>query len=151
MQPSAPDASNILPLSLFWRLKEDAEKTLLTAHFFFVDHLLNSVWLAIFAVDWWRYNPHDGKHAANSPAQQEVAEVGPGKGVPMTDAERYSAAQGLWNMEKGTAALVLAAGWVIKVCFRHLQPPQPHLTPNLLALFCGPSILIRNTPPQRNL
>ncbi|KIO25873.1 hypothetical protein M407DRAFT_24833 [Tulasnella calospora MUT 4182] len=99
---------------------EDAEKTLLTAHFFFVDHLLNSVWLAIFAVDWWLYNPHDGKHAANSPAQQEVADVGPGKGVPMTDAERYSAAQGLWNKEKGTAALVLAAGWVIKLYFAAL-------------------------------
>ncbi|KAG8914908.1 hypothetical protein FRC01_003869 [Tulasnella sp. 417] len=99
---------------------EDAEKTLLTAHFFFVDHFLNTVWLVIFAVDWWVYNPHDGKHAANSPAQQEVADVGPGKGVPMSDAERYSAAQALWDKEKGTAALVLAAGWIIKLYFAAL-------------------------------
>ncbi|KAG9017164.1 hypothetical protein FRB90_001516 [Tulasnella sp. 427] len=99
---------------------EDIEKVLLTAHFFFVDHFLNSIWLAIFAVDWWAYNPHDGKHAANSPAQQEVADVGPGKGVPMTDAERYAAAQELWNKEKGTAALVLAAGWIIKLYFAAL-------------------------------
>ncbi|KAG8974979.1 hypothetical protein FRC05_006656 [Tulasnella sp. 425] len=99
---------------------EDVPKVLLTAHFFLVDHLLNSIWLAIFAVDWWLYNPHDGKHAANSPAQQEVADVGPGKGIPMTDSERYTAAQALWNKEKGSAALVLAAGWVVKLYFAAL-------------------------------
>jgi len=34
----------------------------------------------------------------------------------MTDAERFRAAQNLWNEEKGTTAGVLFAGWAIKVC-----------------------------------
>ncbi|KAG8897469.1 hypothetical protein FRB99_008127 [Tulasnella sp. 403] len=88
---------------------EDPEKSLITAHFFLVDHLLNTIWLTFFAVSWWIYNPHDGVRPVNSAAQQGVADVGPGHGLPMTDAERYAAAQSIWNKEKGTAAMLLFA------------------------------------------
>lgn len=87
----------------------------MTAHFFLVDHILNSIWLVIFAVDWWVFNPHDGARSVNSPAQQDVIDVGPGHSTPMSDAERLAAAQGIWNQEKGLAGLILALGWFCKV------------------------------------
>lgn len=96
-------------------LQEDSRKALITAHYFIADHVINTLWLVIFSVDWWVYNPHDGSHPPFSPAQQGIADVGPGHGPHMTDEQRYAAAQSIWQREKGTSAAVLAVGWLIKV------------------------------------
>ena len=37
-------------------------------------------------------------------------------GPAMTDEERASLAQQIWNKEKGFAAFVLIVGWLLKVC-----------------------------------
>ena len=66
-----------------------------------------------FAIAWWYWNPHDGKRIANSAAQKEMMESG---GPAMTDEERASLAQQIWNKEKGFAAFVLIVGWLLKVC-----------------------------------
>jgi hypothetical protein len=72
---------------------------------------------------WWVYNPHDGRRQANSKAQLDLMNMVPGlngslKGgvATMSDLERAAAAMEIWNKEKGFAAVVLVAGWFIKVC-----------------------------------
>jgi hypothetical protein len=62
---------------------------------------------------WWVYNPHDGKRIANSEAQEDMMRVG--GGPHMTDEERKSAAQLIWNKEKNLAATFITLGWLSKV------------------------------------
>lgn len=66
-----------------------------------------------FAVVWWVYTPHDGRRQANSAAQKEVMESGPGH--DMSPEERMEAAMIIWNTEKGAATAVLVIGWIAKV------------------------------------
>jgi len=86
------------------------------AHMFFLDHLFSTCWTVFFAVMWWVYTPHDGKRVANSDAQREMMGGASGsEGHNMTESERTEAALGIWNKEKGFAAMVLVLGWLIKV------------------------------------
>ncbi|KAF8328368.1 uncharacterized protein EI90DRAFT_3017681 [Cantharellus anzutake] len=109
------------PRCIFWGLKmvfqEDAKRTFYFAHAFLADHLLNTIWTLFFAVAWWYWNPHDGKRIANSAAQKEVMESG---GPAMTDEERATQAQQIWNKEKGFAAAILITGWLLKIYFASL-------------------------------
>lgn len=95
--------------------EEDPRKTLYFAHLYFVDHILSTMWTVFFGVLWWVYNPHDGQRIANSEAQKNM--MGSAGNHTMTDEERKEAAQLIWNKEKGLAAGVLIAGWLIKIYF----------------------------------
>jgi lysylphosphatidylglycerol synthetase-like protein (DUF2156 family) len=118
--------------------QEDPRKTLYFAHLFLGDHLLNTIWTVFFAVAWWVYNPHDGKSIAHSEAQKKMMDVG-GGGPKMSDEERARAAQIIWNKEKGTAAFVLIAGWLLKVWFVFLEPAlSPLFMPEMAWAFTKP-------------
>jgi hypothetical protein len=85
------------------------------AHIFFADHVLNTAWTVYFAVQWWRYTPHDGRRNANSPAQQALIDAYIGQHQSMTEAERAAAAERVWRAEKAQALTIIIFGWLIKV------------------------------------
>jgi len=85
------------------------------AHIFFVDHVLNTIWTVYFAVQWWRYTPHDGRRNANSPAQQALIDAYIGQHQSMSEAERAAAAERVWRAEKTQALAIIILGWLIKV------------------------------------
>ncbi|KAH9940856.1 DUF1753-domain-containing protein [Epithele typhae] len=109
-------------VALIWGLKaimrEDPKQTLYFAHLFFADHMISTAWLVFFAVVWWVYTPHDGKVEANSAAQKEVMNSGPGHNL--SEEERVAAAMTIWNQEKGLATAMLVMGWIVKVYFAAL-------------------------------
>jgi len=113
---------SVVALAAFtWGMKaiteENPKNAFYFAHIFLGDHLLNTIWTVFFAISWWYYNPHDGKRVANSAAQKEMMGT---DGPVMTDEERTTAAQLIWNKEKGTAAMVLFIGWALKLYFAAL-------------------------------
>lgn len=118
-------------VALTWGLRavgrEDPKRVLYFAHMFFLDHLFSTVWTVFFAVMWWVYIPHDGRRVANSDAQREMMGGASGsEGHNMTESERTAAALGIWNKEKGFAAMVLILGWLIKIYFTILIYSYAH-------------------------
>ncbi|KAJ3517763.1 hypothetical protein NLJ89_g310 [Agrocybe chaxingu] len=107
---------SVLALVAFaWGLRlEDAKKTFYFAHLFFIDHIFSTSWTLFFALDWWLWQPHDGRRQANSAAQQAMMEHG---NSTMTDEQRKKAAMAIWNHEKGLAAAVIIVSWVFKIYF----------------------------------
>jgi len=109
---------------LTWGLRavaeEDPRRTFYFAHLFSADHLLSTVWTVFFGVVWWVYTPHDGKRVANSKAQLDLirwSNVTASAYASMTDVERTEAALRIWNKEKGFAAAVLVAAWLVRIYF----------------------------------
>ncbi|KAF9820877.1 hypothetical protein IEO21_01104 [Rhodonia placenta] len=112
-------------VGLVWGLRvvsqENPKQTLYFAHLFFADHVLSTAWLVFFAVVWWVYTPHDGRRQANSAAQEEMMNSGPGLGSHnMTQEERERAATIIWHEEKGLAIAVIVLSWVAKIYFAAL-------------------------------
>ncbi|KAH7910306.1 Inositolphosphorylceramide synthase subunit Kei1-domain-containing protein [Hygrophoropsis aurantiaca] len=107
-------------VALGWGLnaikEENPVHSLYFAHLFFVDHVLSTAWTAFFAVVWWLYTPHDGRHQSNSAAQDAIRQ-GAGVNHTMTDAQRAAAADMIWQEEKGTAAMVIVVSWLSKIYF----------------------------------
>jgi len=103
----------------WWGLKavlsENPQNTLYLAYAFFLDHVLSTIWLLYFGIDWWYFTAHDGRREVHSAAQEQL--VNSIVGHNMTDAERAIAAHSIWDQEKSTAAGVLAATWLIKWYF----------------------------------
>ena len=124
------------------------------AHMFFGDHILNTIWTVYFAVQWWRYTPHDGRRNANSPAQQALIDAYIGQHQSMSEAERAAAAERVWRAEKAQALTIIILGWLIKVRSRvDLNIPLP-LFPILgipKVLFCRAPIFLCSPPPTRKL
>ncbi|KAK2463638.1 hypothetical protein APHAL10511_004389 [Amanita phalloides] len=106
---------------LTWGLRtvnqEDPRKTSNFAHIFFADHLISTMWTIFFAIDWWVYQPHDGRRQANSPAQQWMIEMSHIANSTLTPAEREAAAMTIWRREKGTAAFVIIFSWFCRLYF----------------------------------
>ncbi|GAA5889507.1 hypothetical protein JCM6882_007053 [Rhodosporidiobolus microsporus] len=96
--------------------EEDGDKVLLYSHFFALDHLLNTLYTAFFAVVWYAWVPHDGRRVANSDAQKAMM-GGSQTGGGMDDASRLEAARQVWEGERGFSATVLVIGWLLKVYF----------------------------------
>ncbi|GAA5827341.1 hypothetical protein JCM11251_003773 [Rhodosporidiobolus azoricus] len=96
--------------------EEDGDRVLLYAHFFALDHLLNTLYTAFFAVVWYAWVPHDGRRVANSDAQKAMM-GGSQTGGGMDDAARVEAARTVWEGERGFSATVLVVGWLLKVYF----------------------------------
>jgi hypothetical protein len=97
--------------------QENPSKVLTYAHFYLIDHLISTLYIAFFGVTWYSYTPHDGRRVANSAAQKEILEAGLASGNgQLDDAERARMALQVWNDEKGFSTTVLILGWVIKVC-----------------------------------
>ncbi|KAH7106057.1 DUF1753-domain-containing protein [Auriculariales sp. MPI-PUGE-AT-0066] len=114
--------STVTLIAFAWGLRalqnEDSKRALYFAHMYFADHLFASVWTVFFGVQWWVFNPHDGKRQANSAAQQELADLADNViSNTMTPEERAAAALSIWNKEKGFALAILIIGWVIKILF----------------------------------
>jgi len=110
-----------LALLLFvWGLRavdaENPKDVFYFAHAFICDHLLSSLWLAFFSINWWVYTEHNGERAINSEAQKELIDVA--IDIPdLTPDERHRIAQELWNTEKGHAAAFIIIGWILKIYF----------------------------------
>lgn len=77
------------------------------------------MWTVFFAVDWWVYQPHDGRRQANSEAQQWLIAISHAANSTLTQAERKAAAMAIWRREKGTAAFVIMFSWTFRVS-RHV-------------------------------
>jgi len=112
---------SVLALLLFvWGLRavaaENQKEVFYFAHAFICDHLLSTLWLAYFSVNWWVYTVHDGERVVNSDAQKELIEGA--IDIPVLSAdERHRIAQELWDTEKGHAAAVIIIGWILKIYF----------------------------------
>lgn len=96
-------------------LSEHPKHNLYIAYAFLLDHVISTIWLAYFAVEWWVYTPHDGQRIAHSAAQEDLMKSVVGH--TMSDAERAIAAQSIWDQEKGTAAAVVTISWLVKWYF----------------------------------
>lgn len=92
-------------------VQEHPASTLTYAHLFALDHVINTLYIAFFAVDWYLYVPHDGRRVANSEAQKQMLS----EGNFGDDESRKAAAQAIWKSERGFAAAVLVGGWLLKV------------------------------------
>ncbi|KAH0836434.1 hypothetical protein J3R83DRAFT_8039 [Lanmaoa asiatica] len=94
-------------VALGWGLKavkeENAQQTLYFAHLFFVDHMFSTAWTLFFAVAWWVYTPHDGRRVVNS-AAQEAIRLGAGVNHTMDESQSATAANILWDEEKGSCS-----------------------------------------------
>jgi hypothetical protein len=95
--------------------QENTAKVLTYAHFYFIDHLISTLYTVYFAISWYVYTPHDGRRVANSAAQKAILEGSTGAGSGLDDAERARIAMQLWNDERGFSTSVLVLGWLIKV------------------------------------
>ncbi len=107
-------------------LQEDPDRTLIMAHIYLVDHVMSTLWTVFFGVAWWSFTAHDGKRITNSPAQEEVATGGASYGHHppiLSETQRAEAALELWNEERNFAAVIIFAGWCIKV--GHFLPISP--------------------------
>ncbi|KIL69413.1 hypothetical protein M378DRAFT_784045 [Amanita muscaria Koide BX008] len=106
---------------LAWGLQmvkeEDPRQTFNFSHFFLVDHLFSSIWTVHFAINWWAFQPHDGRRQANSPAQEWMIEISHVANSTLSPAEREVAAMEIWQREKGTAAFVIIFSWLIRLYF----------------------------------
>lgn len=128
---------------------------MITAHIFLVDHLLSTVWTTLLAIDWWVYDLHDGQRPALSKVQQDIIDVGPGKPPVLTPEELKVAAQQVWNQEKGSAAMIIIVGWLIKVRVISLPTTNSWMLKRFLRLFsvllrcCD--IFLRHPHPKRHL
>jgi len=113
----------LLFLLFVWGLRavaaENSKDVFYFAHAFICDHLLSTLWLAYFSVNYWVYTDHDGERAINSAAQEQLIEAAKAiLNIPeLTPEERHRIAQELWNTEKGHAAAVIAFGWLLKIYF----------------------------------
>jgi len=111
-------------IGLSWGIRavhdENPKHMLYFAHIFFADHILNTIWTVYFAVQWWRYTPHDGRRNANSPAQQALIDAYIGQHQSMSEAERAAAAERVWRAEKAQALAIIILGWLIKFYFAAL-------------------------------
>jgi len=96
-------------------LGENPKYNLYIAYAFLLDHVISTIWLAYFAVEWWAYTPHDGRRVANSAAQEDLMKSVVGHN--MTEVERTLAAETIWDQEKGTAGAVIAISWLVKWYF----------------------------------
>jgi len=107
-------SANTLSLADTAFIQENPQHTLYFAYFFFVDHILSTVWTVFFTIVWWNY-PHDGQQISNSLAQEAIRHGAPDVKHSMTDAQRAVEANILWHEEKSTAMGVIIVSWLAKV------------------------------------
>jgi hypothetical protein len=100
--------------SVFSFPQENQKDVFYFAHAFVCDHLLSTLWLAYFSLNWWLYTEHNGERAVNSAAQKELIDAATDIPV-LTSEERHRIALELWDTEKGHAAAVIIIGWILKV------------------------------------
>ncbi|EJU03664.1 DUF1753-domain-containing protein [Dacryopinax primogenitus] len=112
--------SIVMLVAIWWLglriiLSENPRYTFWIAYAFLLDHVITTIWLAYFALEWWIWTPHDGRRVAHSAAQEAL--INSVAGHNMTDAERELAAQAIWDKEKGTAGGVVVISWLVKWYF----------------------------------
>ena len=137
------------------------------AHIFFLDHMLSTAWTLMFALWWYVYAAHDGRPASNSNHQATLMsliesleaqyrtpeqmkqlhhadyDVNSPEGMKQAQLRRESAER-IWRSERGFAAGVLIAGWLVKVrgdCRTRLTP----------ALLRACAVLIRAASSARHV
>jgi len=110
LSPNPTDSSS--------RLQENGPKSLIYAHLFALDHLVGTLYTALFAAIWYLYTPHDGRRIANSDAQKAM--MGNNTGTGLDDAGRVEAAMGVWKSERGFSGAVLLIGWMLKASKRFI-------------------------------
>ena len=104
--------------------QESTKSTLLVAHFFFLDHAIQSFFHTLFFRHYWYVVPHDGRRTANSQAQLDLINLAASRGeIPQpnehqtegADDLRAALAGEIWRAEKPFAIWVLVFGFFIKV------------------------------------
>ena len=124
---------------------ETAQKTLLVAHLYVLDHAIVWIFHYIFMYDYW-HKHHDGRPILNSPAQQDIYDLAKSRGEiedlsgseGRTEAEnREVLATQIWNNEKNFALGVVFFGFLLKIYFilviysyaAHLRSATYHMLP----------------------
>lgn len=109
---------------------EAANPTLLVAHLYTLDHLVQFVFHYLFYRHYWFAIPHDGRRAANSQAQQDLVDLALQRGEIADswteagegyDDVRAAQAGDIWRKERVFAIWVLLGGFILKV---GLVPPS---------------------------
>ncbi|KAG0141312.1 hypothetical protein CROQUDRAFT_663978 [Cronartium quercuum f. sp. fusiforme G11] len=94
--------------------EENARKTFIYANSFLIDHLISTIYTAIFGVSWYFDNPHDGRRVAHGDAQKNMMNP---DAPELSPEARRNAAQAIWKEERGIATVILIGLWLIKLYF----------------------------------
>lgn len=104
--------------------QEAAKPSLLVAHLYALDNIVNSFFHLAFYHSYWYIHRHDGRRVVNSQAQQDLIDLAYSRGEipnphspadPHTDEVREALALEIWNVEKHYAVWTLLAAFVLKV------------------------------------
>ncbi|ORY32539.1 Inositolphosphorylceramide synthase subunit Kei1-domain-containing protein [Naematelia encephala] len=136
--------------AFLWALRtvksESANPTLLVAHLYTLDHLIQSVFHYIFFHRYWYELAHDGQRSTNSRAQQDIIDLAISRGEVLApsgedadgmDELRAALAGEIWRREKVYAVWVIIFGFFLKVYFiliiysyaAHLRSSTYHTLP----------------------
>ncbi|ORX36828.1 Inositolphosphorylceramide synthase subunit Kei1-domain-containing protein [Kockovaella imperatae] len=135
---------------LLWALKqvkaETSESTVLVAHLYTADHIVQSLFHYLFYYDYWYLQPHDGRRSINSRAQQDLIDLAVSRGEVSNpaggggdgqDGMRAALALEIWERERIFAIWTVILGFALKVYFifvlysyaAHLRSSTYHALP----------------------
>jgi hypothetical protein len=107
----------IMTTTISWINQESSSKVLKLAHLYAIDHILQTLYTAHFALEYINA-PHDGRRVINSQAQKDLIDLAISRGEISGEGDGEDAArlaQTLWKQERGTAGAVVVLAWLIKV------------------------------------
>ncbi|KAA1068072.1 hypothetical protein PGTUg99_009527 [Puccinia graminis f. sp. tritici] len=94
--------------------KENPRRTFIYANSLLLDHLISTLYLVYFGIEWYFKNPHDGRREAHGDAQKNMMNPD----APRLSPElRKQAAQAIWKEEQGFASGILGLVWLTKLYF----------------------------------
>ncbi|KAH9453645.1 hypothetical protein MJO28_013013 [Puccinia striiformis f. sp. tritici] len=94
--------------------EENPRRTFVYANSLLLDHLISTLYLVYFGIEWYYKNPHDGRREAHGDAQKNMMNPN----APRLSPElRKEAAQAIWKEERGFASAILGLVWLTKLYF----------------------------------
>jgi len=94
--------------------EENPRRTFIYANSLLLDHLISTLYLVYFGIEWYYKNPHDGRREAHGDAQKNMMNPD----APRLSPEmRKQAAQAIWKEERGFATAILVLVWLTKLYF----------------------------------
>ena len=97
-----------------YKQRENPRRTFVYANSLLLDHLISTLYLVYFGIEWYYKNPHDGRREAHGDAQKNMMNPN----APRLSPElRKEAAQAIWKEERGFASAILGLVWLTKLYF----------------------------------
>jgi len=136
--------------TFLWALQvvksETSTPTILVAHLYTLDHLIQTLFHFVFYEHYWYGIPHDGRRTANSQAQLDLINLAASRGEILDpssqdseglDELRAALAGEIWSKEKVYAVWILIGGFFLKMYFililysyaEHLRSSTYHALP----------------------